>query len=73
MKSLERNPGTSFIDLARLILLYIILYGMITENNAKVLISKYRRRERGMWSNEDKINNSMFLKRRHLFFFDFKL
>ena len=33
---------------------------MTTENNTKVLISKYRRRERDMRSNGEKIDNSIF-------------
>ena len=36
---------------------------MTTKNNAKVLISKYRRRKRDMWSNEEKIDNSIFYEK----------
>ena len=37
---------------------------MTTENNAKVLISKYRRRERDIWSNEEIIDNSIFYEKK---------
>ena len=73
IKSLETFSKTSFIDLARLNLLYRTLYGMTTENNAKVLISKYRRRERDMWSNEEKKIILCFMRRRHPFLLDLKL
>ena len=40
---------------------------MTTENNAKVLISKYRRRKRDIWSNEEKRDNFMFYEKKTSF------
>ena len=39
IESLEKNADASYIDLARLNLLYRTMYGMTTENNAKVLMN----------------------------------
>ena len=43
----------SFISTARLDMIYSTIYGMTTENTAKILLSKYRRRARDIWTDED--------------------
>ena len=49
--TLENNK--SFISTARLDMIYSTIYGMTTENTAKILLSKYRRRARDIWTDED--------------------
>ena len=39
LNHLKKNADASYIDLARLNLLYRTMYGMTTENNAKVLMN----------------------------------
>ena len=49
--TLEKDKG--FISTARLDMIYSTIYGMTTENTAKILLSKYRRRARDIWTDED--------------------
>ena len=36
-------------------MMYSAIYGMITENTAKILLAKYRKRTRDIWTEEEKI------------------